>query len=393
MKINKRDPMHWLLLIGFFFQAAAGAAWRSLGLGRKHKVVLYGHKLNGNLLALYLYMKAHPEEGLRPVFLTMDRAYHNELRAVGIESCWACGPTCMRLLGSASGLVSDHGLHALQSWQRVYRQLGLRFFDVWHGVPYKGFDADDFGLQHRYDEVWVASDLNRRLYIERFGFDSKRVVATGYPRTDRLLTRSDSVTDVRRELGLAEGGKLVLFAPTWVQDHKGRSIYPFGMEEGAFFDALSGVASRHDATVLLRSHLNTQGEAAGAHPRIAYLSGATHPDTEAILLASDVLICDWSSVAFDYLLLDRPTFFLDVAPPFRKGFSLGPEYRFGAVVADMSNLLSGIEEALADPASYWRRYGGKHKLVREQVYGEYADGRSTRRCLRRLHIHLAEDGS
>lgn len=389
MKIDKRNPAHWLLLIGFFVQAAAGAAWRSVGLGRERKVVLYGHKLNGNLFALYLYMKAHPEEGLRPVFLTMDRTYHDELRAAGIASCWACGLGCMRLLGRASALVSDHGLHAMQPWQRVYRQLGLRFFDVWHGIPFKGFDAEDFRLQHRYDEVWVASDLNRDLYVERFGFDSERVIATGYPRTDRLLDRAVSDADIRQQLGLAATGKLVLFAPTWAQDEKGRSIYPFGIEEDAFLDALSDSAARHDATILLRSHLNTRGTTVGTRSRIVHLSGDIHPDTETILLASDALICDWSSIAFDYLLLDRPTFFLDVNPPFRKGFSLGSEYRFGAVVADMPSLLDGIEEALASPAGYWHRYGAQHRLVRHQVYGERADSHATKRCLRRLREHLA----
>src|SRR5690606_40302310 len=65
----------------------------------------------------------------------------------------------------------------------------LRFFDVWHGIPFKGFDADDFRVQHRYDECWVASPLLRDLYIQRFGFEPQRVVATGYARTDRSEER------------------------------------------------------------------------------------------------------------------------------------------------------------------------------------------------------------
>jgi len=42
------------------------------------------------------------------------------------------------------------------------------------------------------------------------------------------------------------------------------------------------------------------------------------------LLASDVLICDRSSIPFDHLLLDRPTLFRDLPAPSRNGFSLRP---------------------------------------------------------------------
>lgn len=392
MKIDKRDPMHWLLLAGFFLQAVLGTVWRGVGRKRERNVVLYGHKLNGNLLALYRYMAASPEAGLRPVFLTMDRAYRDELRASGIESCWASGLACVRLLGTASALVSDHGLHAMQPLHGLYRRLGLRFFDVWHGIPFKGFDADDFRLQHRYDEVWVASELNRRLYLDRFGFDAERVVATGYPRTDRLLDHTASNTDIRRALGLPACGKLLLFAPTWAQDDRTRSIYPFGTEESEFLGAVAELAGRHGATVLLRSHLNTMDSASNAYPGVVALPGGRYPDTEAILLVSDVVVCDWSSIAFDYLLLGRPTLFLDVEPPFRKGFSLGPEYRFGPVVRDLPGLLQELEGALSRPEAYLRTYSVEQWSIRQQVYGNCADGRAAARCVQRLQAHLLSGG-
>lgn len=385
MKIDKRDPADWLLLMGFLFQAAMGLIRRMFMRGRPNRVVvLYGHKLNGNLLALHRKLDSSAGYGLRPVFLSMDGAYLQELRRDGIECCHAALPACASLLADAKAIVSSHGLHSLGLLLGPYRKLGLRFYDVWHGIPYKGFDADDFRLQRRYDETWVASDLCRALYVDKFGFDAPRVVATGYARTDRLVQPSEEQGALRASLGLPTEGRLILFAPTWKQDAAGRSLYPFGCAEREFLDALAGVAQRHGAGVILRSHLNSGDVARRSHSNVHALPGSRYPDAEGILLISDMLVCDWSSIAFDYLLVDRPTFFLDVEPPFRKGFSLGPEYRFGEVVSCLEGLLASLERTLINSETYWQLHAASHQKVKRQVYGHLADGNSAHRCIRRL---------
>lgn len=389
MKIDKRDPLHWLMLAAFLVQGLLGLLLRVVNPARRggQTVILYGHKLNGNLLALYRFMQEHPECRLKPVFLTMDDAYRSELEVNGVQVCLAAGFACAALLGRASALISDHGLHSLQPLLGAYRRLSLRFFDVWHGIPFKGFDAQDFQLQHRYDETWVASVACRRLYTDRFGFDPARVVATGYPRTDRLVLPTEDRAALRAALGLPAEGALILFAPTWAQDAKGRSIYPFGHDEAEFLQALSSLAQRHSGTVVLRSHLNSgnvDGGGGGLPPGVVALPGSRYPDAEGILLVSDVLVCDWSSIAFDYLLLDRATIFLDVPPPFRKGFSLGPEYRFGPVVADLAALLRQLDTCLNTPDAYWREHRERHDTIRQQIYGEQADGLASGRCVARL---------
>jgi CDP-glycerol glycerophosphotransferase len=122
------------------------------------------------------------------------------------------------------------------------------------------------------------------------------------------------------------------------------------------------------------------------------LPGTRFPDTEAILLASDVLVCDWSSIAFDFLLLRRPTVFLDVPPPFRKGFSLGPEYRFGAIARDLPELMRQLETCVGEPEAYWRVHAGTYQSIRHQVYGDKADGHSAARCIARLQVRLGRAG-
>jgi len=391
MKIDRANASHWLYLALFTLNVAIAIPLRWMsGRNRSGNVLLYGHKLNGNLAAIY--EQAERMDGLLPplVFLTMDPAYHRQLLADGKSSALAISPRCITLLARTRAVVSDHGLHALALLARFTR---VRLFDVWHGIPYKGFDAQDFAVQHRYDETWVPSPLLKTMYVERFGFQAERVQVTGYARTDRLVDRHEPTEALRAQLGLerTRGRRVVLFAPTWKQDASGRSIFPFGVDQSAFFEGLSRVCRRAHAIVLFRAHLNSGVARETVSDDVISVPHAEFPDTEAILLLSDVLVCDWSSIAFDYLLLDRPTIFLDVEPPFVKGFSLGREYRFGAVVSGMDELLGRLEQALLDPDAYHREFSLRHAQVKAAVYGDYADGQSARRCLDRLQAFLSRD--
>lgn len=384
MKIDRSRPSHWLLLTVLFIQGLLGLVYRLVRGPEQGVVILYGHKLNGNLLALYRGMRHTHSSDFTPYFLTMDEYYHKSLIAQGVPSVWVGNFRCAQLLGKAGAIVSDHGLHSLGLLRAAYKRVGTRFVDVWHAIPFKGFDAEDFMLQHRYDEVWVASDFCRDMYVTKYGFRSEMVRVTGYARTDFLTRCSGGVTGLRRRLGLPTDGKVVLYAPTWEQDDNGRSVYPFGCSEEEFLTRLSEVAKACGAIIILRNHLNTGAAPVTVPEGLHVLSMAEFPDTESVLRMTDVLICDWSSIAFDFLLLDRPAIFVDVPPPFKKGFSVGPEYRYGEIVVGRDELFQQLAICLGSEDFYWAKHRCKHERVREVIYGRYADGYSSARCLRRL---------
>lgn len=384
MKVDKRNPAHWLLLAGFWLQAALGLAWRLFLRSRQGIVVLYGHKLNGNLLALQRHLLANPEAGLRPVFLSMDRDYLRELRGQGIDVCWASGPASADLLARAQALVSDHGLHALGPWRALYQKLGLRFFDVWHGMSTMEYRPQDASARHGYDEIWVASELYRIVYTTRFGFDEEKVVVTGHARTDRLVAKTENRLALREQYGLPIDRKLILFAPTWKQQSSTRSIYPFECKKIDFLEGVSEVAIRHGASIVMRSHLNSGDIADEGAKNLYMLPASRYPDTEAVLEMCDILVCDWSTIAFDWLLLDRPALFLDVEPPYPLGGFLGSEFRYGEVVPNYHGLLRSLGDVLNDPGGYWNRHGTHHQTAKDKFYGGMADGRASQRCINRL---------
>lgn len=381
MKVDKRNPRHWFYLATSGLWALVAVILRVF-VPKTHprRILLYGHKLNGNLLALYERLRGLPLE-FDVAFLTLDPEYFRELVERGERVVLATSPRCVRWLASTHAIVSDHGLHALLP---LLYLSDIRFIDVWHGIPFKGFDAADFRVQRRYDEAWVTSPLLKKVYVDQYRFEVGRVHATGNPRTDLVAGKGTQLADARRAFGLPESGKLILFAPTWKQDAAHRSLFPFGTTREEFLTMLSAVARKHGAVVALRMHLNSGELLPEPVDGIVQLPFARFPDTERLLVATDILVCDWSSIAFDFLVLLRPTIFLDVEPPFRKGFSLDASYRYGAVVPALEALKAALDRYLQEPDSYSREYGAYASEILERVYGGTNDGHAVDRCIERF---------
>ncbi|MFT3806902.1 CDP-glycerol glycerophosphotransferase family protein [Arenimonas sp.] len=395
MKLDKSNPRHWWWLLRFGCCVLIARLLRPFFRRSREPsvVVLYGHRLTGNLLAIRRELARGGAGDIDATYLTMDRDYAAVLEAAGEKVCRAGTYASLRLMLRARAIVSDHGLHVMV-W--LLGSGDLRFFDVWHGIPFKGFDGEDFRVQRRYDEAWVASPYHRELYERKFDFQPSRLRITGYARTDELTGQPLDREALLREFGLERyrGRPLVLFAPTWKQDSGDRSLFPFDLSGQEFMQRLVEVCAAKDAVVLFRCHLNSDGtlDAMFAASDVVQVPFGRFPDTERLLQLADVLICDWSSIAFDYLLLERPTIFLEVPPPFRKGFSLGPEHRFGAVVGDMPRLLDELALALAGGPAYMQEWLPAYRRERERIYGDFADGKSSARCVDALREALRKRG-
>ena len=346
-----------------------------------NQVVLYGHKLNGNLGAIYRESLNYKELSL--TYFTMDYAYYRQLKSEGVLVAWAGSPQALRLLVKAKALISDHGLHSLVL---LLDYSSLKFIDVWHGIPFKGFDKHDLKVQRRYDEVWVVSEFMADLYENKFGFKRQKLKVVGYARTDLLINPGKiSRAELMREYDIpVTDKKVILYAPTWKQDDAGRSLYPFDMVEAEFLRELSKMAEKHNCIFLTRMHLNAASKCSESFANVYTVPADKYPDTERLLLLSDILVYDWSSIAFDFLLLNRPAIYLDVPPPFRKGFSLDGSYRYGEAVTDLAEFKAALAKAVETSEAGMPSINEHRKEIKTIVYERYADSLSSDRACQEI---------
>lgn len=378
MRVNRQNPRHLAVLAFSLITTIFALFVHYVFLLKKPKkkvIIFYGHTLNGNLKAFYDRLQKLDEYDA--YFLILDKTYLDVLIKRGEDRSrllYALNLKDMYRVGRASAFITSHGLHFFSPLRRF---TNIVFIDLWHGVPYKGFDATDLSHLHDHTETWVSSESLKKIYTDRLGFNPDKVRVTGYGRVDQLVDKSLNKDQIIRKYKIKEAQKYVLIAPTWAQDEKGRSILPFGVQEETFFGDLDKIAKKCNANIIFRTHLNSN-EHMGMDKltNIQFMPYAKYEIAEDFLFIADLLVTDWSSIGFDYLPLNRPTLFLDVRAPFKKGFTVGPEYRFGEIVSDFPGLKKSIELYLQSPDIYLKKYASIIKKTKSFVYGSTLDGKT-----------------
>jgi len=382
LKINKQDPRHYWLLLLFAFNVLVGIVFRWVLGKRKGVIVLYGHKLNGNLLAIYEYLRSHPDSGFQVHYLTMDSAYAKVLSAKNVATLSSSNTRDVIQACRAEVVITDHGLHSL------YLLLTLTntcFIDVWHGIPFKGFDGIDYRPQHRYTATFVTSPSMEVVFTGKYGFQTSQVYVTGYGRTDRLYKGEYNQELIFKELNIEnKPKKVVLYAPTWRHELGGHNPAECDLLDPELLFEMNEFARSEGFLLIVRSHLNELIESRDDLTNVSFVPLSQYPDTEAVLYVSDVLINDWSSIAFDFLVLRRPVVFIDRPPPFRKGFTYGPNYRFGPVVNNIASLKEMVRTACRDPGRFIKNYDNKMNEVSREVYDDSLDGHATQRYIENI---------
>ncbi len=206
---------------------------------------------------------------------------------------------------------------------RYHKRDGQVYVQTWHGTPLKkiGFDigqpqfvsgAGYFDLLREDVAMWdlllSPNPFSTPVMRRAFRYDGD-ILESGYPRNDVL--RSDDAgriaADVRRRLGLPAGKRVVLYAPTWRDDQyyaSGRYRFDFRLDLERAWRRLGG-----DHVFLIRGHHHMAEDVpAGTRPDFA-INVTAYPDISELLLVSDVLVTDYSSVMFDFAPTGRPMIF------------------------------------------------------------------------------------
>ncbi|RAY14227.1 CDP-glycerol:glycerophosphate glycerophosphotransferase [Actinomadura craniellae] len=229
----------------------------------------------------------------------------------GVEHVVAGSPEYLRLIARAKYFVNN-----VNYPDDLVKRPGQVHVMTQHGTPLKkmGLDQMDFPVgannmdfralitrSDRWNFLLSSNPLSTEAWDR--GFPCRyEMLETGYPRNDRLVTATaEDRLRLRAELGVPEGKKAILYAPTHRDYQRGYSPM---FDIGRFMRELGP-----DYVLLLRAHYfykaedytTTGGRASG---EVIDVSG--HPSVEDLAIASDALLTDYSSIMFDYANLDRP---------------------------------------------------------------------------------------
>ncbi|MFJ2832214.1 CDP-glycerol glycerophosphotransferase family protein [Streptomyces sp. NPDC087263] len=195
---------------------------------------------------------------------------------------------------------------------RLVKRPGQVMIQTQHGTPlkYMGLDLQDrpaaardtdFAELLRGADKWdycLSANRHSTLIWERVFPASYTTLEYGLPRNDvfQQATSAD-VTRLRESLGIPEGTVAVLYAPTY-RDYRRTQRHTLDLERvlrqlGPRFVVLTRAHHSYDAPLT---------QASGGR----LIDVSDHPSIEALCLASDALVTDYSALMFDYAGLDRP---------------------------------------------------------------------------------------
>ncbi|WKA60501.1 CDP-glycerol glycerophosphotransferase family protein [Planococcus shenhongbingii] len=201
---------------------------------------------------------------------------------------------------------------------------GTVYVQTWHGTPLKklGIDIKQVHMpgtntenykknfvseSAKWDYLVSPNAYSTEIFKRAFGYRGK-VIESGYPRNDALANPSPArISAIKQEIGIPEDKKVMMYAPTWRDNEffeKGKYKFEFQ------FDLKSWKEKYGDEWVLLsRMHyLVAERFDFFAHKGIVF-NVSDYPDIRDLYLISDLLVTDYSSVFFDYAILNRPIVF------------------------------------------------------------------------------------
>jgi len=202
-----------------------------------------------------------------------------------------------------------------------YKKKTQMYLQTWHGTPWKKIEGDAKDKLNKYYIKSAIKDSNSidvlisgnthctKIFEESFFYKGK-VYEIGTPRNDILVNNEyKSRRDVLDLYGL-HSKKLVLYAPTFRNEEDKNVMYQLDALDPLIL--LEALQEKYKEEFLLITRF---------HPNVVHLINvdeinekfkgkvfdvSLHDDGQEILLIADILITDYSSIIFDYALLDRP---------------------------------------------------------------------------------------
>lgn len=272
-------------------------------------------RIGGNLAAIRDELAAqHP--GIPVVELVRRAERGRRAKLAQWQFGWRAG---WYLASSAVFVVDDYffplyvvkrrpGTYVVQVWHAAgaFKQFGYSLSKGEKTFGAKTTLLERVKIHSNYDLALLSSMRFAPFYAEAFDQpESLFSSSLGMARTDVLsdpVRRAEATARVRAELGLPEGRRVVLYAPTF----RGDTVVQARYEDDLDLEVLRKAVG-DDTVVLMRLHPFVRDALVIPDSmRDFAVDASALPDINELMLVSDVLVTDYSSSIYEFALLGRP---------------------------------------------------------------------------------------
>lgn len=230
-------------------------------------------------------------------------------------------------------------------------------------------------VYQRFDYVVVGSEKMANIFKASFNISNERILRTGVPRTDIFYDKTvteDLINRLTTRYPVVKNKKVILYAPTF---RDGQLTSPeIALDIKRLYEELN-----NEYVLFLRLHPAVKVKVENNFEDFVY-NVSDYPNINHLLLISTILISDYSSIPFEFSLLEKPMIFhaYDLEPyTFSRGF--WEDYKSnipGPVTKSTEEIINLIHandfnfEKIKNYATNWNKfsYGNSSKNLIDVLY-------------------------
>jgi len=363
-----------------------------------------GMNFSDNAKYLFLYCSSLSE--INSYWITRNKCLLKSLRNEGLNAYYKYSAKGLWLSLSSKVYVYDSRTESINHWTSA----GALKVNLWHGSPLKKIDRD-VSIKHSTfyigNHTWGFKRLMLRMYIPQCfvvsdlmiatsikvkgyfnsAFGSKKIEVTGYPRNDIIINPSLYTKHLEFEQNIIDSistDKTILYAPTF------RDTNRFDRKTPIEWGRLNDLLKKNDTTFLIKLHRHDYSMAMKekcSHIRVLDNESDMYP----LFSKVDLLITDYSSIFFDFLLTDKPVLFYpyDKDDYLTKDRSMYDEYDTvtpGHKAYDFNSFYEKLELFFKDPDAL--KESVLDYQVIKKMYNQYSDSDGAKRTYQFIALNI-----
>ena len=291
---------------------------------RKYAFGSYRGSFADNAKYLFIYATEKGDKDIRYIWLSTSRATVRKVRSLGLPAYWVLGPR-----GIWHALTSKYWFFNSYTADIMFcLSGGACCINLWHGVGLKRTEfntvsgplAMRYSKKNKYDVFchpesfrrpdWLltSTPFQTSMFAKAFRVPESRCLELGYPRNRILnadeMSRMEYVdryepAQTRRFIDSIKGryDKVYVYMPTWRDSQ--RTVFTQSMD----LERLNGILAAKNALLILKPHANViLTDTLGSLSNIVLADPKS--DIYPVLPYADVLITDYSSILYDWLLME-----------------------------------------------------------------------------------------
>ena len=185
------------------------------------------------------------------------------------------------------------------------------YINTWHGTALKKIGKDmqeDKGVKLKVtvpDCYYAQSEYDIEVFSKAFSVEKDKILLSGLPRNDELCNvPEERILKIKEKLNLPMDKKIILYAPTYREYEKDAAgcILKPPVDLKKWENQLSG-----EYIILFRAHYEVN-KALDIKDSDFIRDMSNYENLNELMIISDILLSDYSSIMIDYSILERPIY-------------------------------------------------------------------------------------